>query len=260
LSTTHVVDGSRRIGAYLTPLAPTETAEITVGSGQYHLNGLGKLEYFRISWGIRTLSEGPASLALNENLLANGSTGFRIDVASMPVGRTLSMTLRSGVNEGSITEDFLNVSFPATTSGYTKFVPFQSFPDVDFTNLDYISFGGTLTPTGFEIAIDAVATSRPGDFDGDEDVDGADFVAWQTNFPKASGAMPAQGDADFDGDVDGADFVVWQTHFPSTPTPAASPVPEPQAWLLGLLAVAGLSLAYSKSSASGSVRSITGLA
>src|SRR5262249_16207911 len=46
-----------------------------------------------------------------------------------------------------------------------------------------------------------------GDFDGDGDVDGADFVAWQTHFPTASGATRADGDADGDGDVDGADFV-----------------------------------------------------
>jgi hypothetical protein len=80
------------------------------------------------------------------------------------------------------------------------------------------------------------ATAHPGDFDGDGDVDGADFVAWQTNFPKQSGATLAQGDADADGDVDGADFVVWQTNFPFTPGPAISTVPEPNS--IQLLAVA----------------------
>jgi hypothetical protein len=65
----------------------------------------------------------------------------------------------------------------------------------------------------------------PGDFDGDGDVDGADFVVWQTNFPKASGATIVDGDADGDGDVDGADFVVWQTNFPYAPSPGiAAPV------------------------------------
>src|SRR5262249_31705469 len=82
---------------------------------------------------------------------------------------------------------------------------------------------------------------HPGDFDLDGDVDGADFVAWQTNFPKATGATHAQGDADGDGDVDGADFVVWQTNFPFSPGPGTAPVPEPQSILLvaigGTLAV-----------------------
>jgi CSLREA domain-containing protein len=56
----------------------------------------------------------------------------------------------------------------------------------------------------------------PGDFDSDGDVDGADFVIWQSNFSKASGGTLATGDADGDTDVDGADFVVWQTHFPTS--------------------------------------------
>jgi hypothetical protein len=85
---------------------------------------------------------------------------------------------------------------------------------------------------------DPLSLARPGDFDSDGDVDGADFVAWQTNFPKASGATLAQGDADGDGDVDGADFVVWQTNFPYTPGSGDSPVPEPQAALLALIGIA----------------------
>jgi aldose sugar dehydrogenase len=79
-----------------------------------------------------------------------------------------------------------------------------------------------------------------GDFDGDNDVDGADFVAWQTNFPRTSGATLAMGDADGDGDVDGADFVVWQTNFPTTPGGGSSPVPEP--WAAGLALAAALGL------------------
>jgi hypothetical protein len=77
----------------------------------------------------------------------------------------------------------------------------------------------------------AAATAIPGDFDLDGDVDGADFVVWQTHFPSTSGAELITGDADLDGDVDGADFVAWQTHFPTAPSPAT--VPEPSGiWLI----------------------------
>ncbi|MCC7084995.1 MAG: putative Ig domain-containing protein [Pirellulales bacterium] len=75
--------------------------------------------------------------------------------------------------------------------------------------------------------------AQPGDFDSDGDVDGADFVAWQTNFPKSSGATLAQGDADSDADVDGADFVVWQTNFPTTPSAGALGVENSDETLLG---------------------------
>jgi hypothetical protein len=81
-------------------------------------------------------------------------------------------------------------------------------------------------------------TPVAGDFDGDGDVDGADFVVWQTHFPQESGATLNDGDGDNDGDVDGADFVIWQTNFPFPPSPGVAPVPEPAAWIL--LTIGGL--------------------
>jgi hypothetical protein len=78
----------------------------------------------------------------------------------------------------------------------------------------------------------AVLPKFAGDFDSDGDVDGADFIAWQTNHPLESGATPAQGDADGDLDVDGADFAAWQSNFPSSLGPGTSPVPEPGGVLL----------------------------
>jgi glucose/arabinose dehydrogenase len=84
-----------------------------------------------------------------------------------------------------------------------------------------------------------------GDFDGDGDVDGADFVAWQTNFPLPSGATLANGDADRDGDVDGADFHFWQSNF-SEASGGSSPVPEPPAVCLMLLAVAAWGLVWKR--------------
>jgi hypothetical protein len=91
----------------------------------------------------------------------------------------------------------------------------------------------------------AFATPVPGDFDSDGDVDGADFVVWQTHFPAASGGALATGDADGDGDVDGADFVVWQTNFPTSPGPGSSPVPEPAALIIALCSLAAIRLRVS---------------
>ncbi|MCC7085698.1 MAG: hypothetical protein IT427_11910 [Pirellulales bacterium] len=89
----------------------------------------------------------------------------------------------------------------------------------------------------------SVPTLVDGDFDGNGTVDGADFVAWQTNFPKSGGAVLTQGDANGDGNVDGADFVIWQTNFPFAPSSAASHVPEPTAILAALIGVGVLTFA-----------------
>jgi hypothetical protein len=100
-------------------------------------------------------------------------------------------------------------------------------------SMDEIAFIGRAL-TGGEVANLWNAAQGPqGDFDGDGDVDGADFIAWQTNFPTTGGATSAMGDGNGDGNVDGADFAIWQTDFPVIPGPGAAPVPEPgAAWLL----------------------------
>jgi hypothetical protein len=102
---------------------------------------------------------------------------------------------------------------------------------------DWLVFDETTGTLGLKLN-SAFVPTIPGDFDSDGDVDGADFVAWQTHFPLATGGTLATGDADGDGDVDGADFVAWQTHFPYSPGAGASPVPEPQAIMLVALGLA----------------------
>jgi hypothetical protein len=106
---------------------------------------------------------------------------------------------------------------------------------------EFAVYSGVLTSLQIQAHF-AAGAAKAGDFDSDGDVDGADFVAWQTNFPKATGATLAEGDADADGDVDGADFVVWQTNFPFTPGPAVSPIPEPGSFALCAVGAAWIAL------------------
>lgn len=75
------------------------------------------------------------------------------------------------------------------------------------------------------------------DFDGDDDVDGGDFLAWQRGVGTAM-ATRAQGDADHDRNVDGDDLAVWRHQF-GEPPPLAT-VPEPGASTVALVLTAGL--------------------
>lgn len=90
----------------------------------------------------------------------------------------------------------------------------------DATILAHYQAGTTATPP-----------TLVGDFDSDGDVDGADFVAWQTHYPLASGATLSDGDANNDGIVDGTDFALWQGKFPTAPA-SVTAIPEPAAWIL----------------------------
>jgi hypothetical protein len=77
------------------------------------------------------------------------------------------------------------------------------------------------------------------DFNGDNIVDGADFLIWQRGF--GTGTNLATGDADGNGVVNDLDLGIWKTQFGTDPTPSAAAVgaiPEPTT-----LALAGLAMA-----------------
>ncbi|MCH2113943.1 MAG: hypothetical protein MK171_03385 [Pirellulales bacterium] len=74
-----------------------------------------------------------------------------------------------------------------------------------------------------------------GDFDGDGDYDGADFLVWQGGYGLSSGAMGTDGDADADGNVDGDDYLAWWANFSSPAaflSQSSTTIPEPSTILL----------------------------
>ena len=60
------------------------------------------------------------------------------------------------------------------------------------------------------------------DFDGNQTVNGADFLAWQRGYGATTGAQLAEGDSDADGDVDADDLAHWEQAFGETQTPATA--------------------------------------
>jgi hypothetical protein len=71
------------------------------------------------------------------------------------------------------------------------------------------------------------------DFDEDGDVDGHDLVEWRTGFGTSGTASHIQGDADGDQDVDGVDFLILQRQLGSPASVAATAaIPEPAALTL----------------------------
>jgi hypothetical protein len=84
------------------------------------------------------------------------------------------------------------------------------------------------------------------DFDGDGDVDGADFLTWQRGLGTAGGQT--QGNANGDSIIDDADLDIWRDQFgPGASTVATSAIPEPTT---GVLAAAALLVMLSRRSSS----------
>ena len=81
------------------------------------------------------------------------------------------------------------------------------------------------------------------DFNEDGVVDGTDLSTWQAGFGQFDGAAAkTDGDANDDGFVGGSDFLIWQRQLDRSASNRATAVPEPAAWVLFSLALAGLAV------------------
>ena len=103
------------------------------------------------------------------------------------------------------------------------------------------------TTTTFDVA----SPLNSADFDGDGDVDGSDFLNWQSNFPTAEGATKINGDADNDGDVDGDDFQFWLQQFSNSGSGQQSIASAPEPTAIALLAAIAIPLTCARQRGSG---------
>jgi hypothetical protein len=100
-----------------------------------------------------------------------------------------------------------------------------------------VAFLATFTDSSSGIFVSDVAKAAAADFDGDADVDGADFLVWQQGVGRTGTGQPNNGDANGDGNVNAADLTVWKTKYNAPPTTIASAaVPEPATLMLGIFA------------------------
>jgi hypothetical protein len=226
----------------------------TMGFGIFGTSGLllsaGADSFYLADWGVTNATNGAwgqlriLSLGNTADFTAvNGdSDGTGANGSSVVPGNTYEMKLTGTYSSGT-----LNMTLALFDGSGVQLGTTATGSDTTPLTGQYFGFRDRVAGANHAAALSydyfkvtAPVTAHAGDFDSDGDVDGADFVAWQTNFPKESGAVLAQGDADADGDVDGADFVVWQTNFPFTPGPGAAPVPEPNVLVLGAIGALGL--------------------
>jgi prepilin-type N-terminal cleavage/methylation domain-containing protein/prepilin-type processing-associated H-X9-DG protein len=94
-------------------------------------------------------------------------------------------------------------------------------------------------PATLSVDYDIDEGGLAGDYDGNEVVDGADFLLWQRSFGSAATPAGSGADGDGNGSVDAGDLTVWRDAFGSgAASPVAAAVPEPASWLLAGVPIA----------------------
>lgn len=106
--------------------------------------------------------------------------------------------------------------------------------------------------TQVELLVDRrTATTFLGDFDGDNDVDGRDFLVWQRGNGLTSGATPLDGDANADGKVDVMDLARLQLNYgwsqaQEDVSPISVPEPATITVLTGIFFIWSVRISYRK--------------
>lgn len=80
---------------------------------------------------------------------------------------------------------------------------------VSTSEIHYLRLSGTSPDVDMSLTFTGLA----GDFDGDGDVDGRDFLVWQRGYGSGPGATISAGDADADGFVGPTDLTIWQDNY-----------------------------------------------
>lgn len=107
--------------------------------------------------------------------------------------------------------------------------PFEPFSGADTGRLAY-----TATSADQFVTMISPTSLLDANFNDDDAVDQEDLSIWNTNYGQSVNATNALGDTDGDFDVDGMDFIAWQREFDfvASAKPAiSSRVPEPTALL-----------------------------
>ena len=138
----------------------------------------------------------PAALMIFGDLILDGTAILEVDYIS-------TMASLDGDSYTLVTADNITGTFANT----------QVDADGRLWDISYLGNDVIITAT----------TSLPGDFDGDGDVDGFDFLEWQRGYPTL---------------YDDADLLDWQNNYGTTPlTPNTAAVPEPSTIVLAMAAM-----------------------
>jgi hypothetical protein len=167
--------------------------------------------------------------------LEMNSGSILLEIGGDAVGEFDEIIVEGGLSAGGVLQlQLLNGYMPGLNDSFDLF-DFTSASGSFTLELPALPVGlgwdaSKLLTTG-ELSV--VAASA--DFDGDGDVDGADFLTWQLGFGRTGIDLEMSGDANSDGRVDELDLAAWRSQYGASSTGVVAGVPEPASLVLMLL-------------------------
>lgn len=164
-------------------------------------------------------------------------------------GMDMHLSMESNLDSWTQLDPFAAISGPSTQTIHVE-VPLSGFDltpglssanfHIGFRDTSSGSWSGSSTIYVDRIALTDLTFVPPenANFDGDDDVDGDDFLVWQRGYGMTEGASPSDGDANGDGAVNELDLAIWEEQY-GLPVPlvaSATAVPESATFLSALLA------------------------
>jgi autotransporter-associated beta strand protein len=201
------------------------------------------------------LVAGPGVLTTFGDVSFDGASSMNIDLTGATVGAqydqvvtngvvslggaTLNLSLGAFVPAGTETFTLINNTGAAAVAG--QFSNYVQGAEVNLAGVTY--YMNYMGGTGNDVVLSPMPpTMADADFDGDDDVDGNDFLIWQRGLGTAGGQ--AQGNANGDATIDAADLAIWTSQFGAGgAVGAVAAIPEPAAATLALLAASAAWLA-----------------
>jgi hypothetical protein len=158
----HAIGGNRLVYVQLNfPAMGMADVAVDTGGGTFSVDSTGPLEAYRLGWGLRLLSEGPASQALNADF--SNIDFLRLTVLSASTTHTVFVQFRSGTNEATIATASINAVIAATATPTFVDIPLPNDPDIVWSDIDYLAFGEGPLASPFEVTFGGiVAVPEPG--------------------------------------------------------------------------------------------------